>query len=93
MLYKQNKAACPNIQYGKRESKLPTERSRDVDIQNFAIQEWQQRRDRAHTWRHQLSGRSDQASPLGGRILVHQHRHVCRRIMGLRPWTDLTVHY
>jgi hypothetical protein len=45
LLYKQNKAACLNIQYGKRESKLPTERSRDVDIENFAIQEWQQRRD------------------------------------------------
>ena len=74
VLFEDNASAIKMINAGK-----PTQRSRHIDIQHFAIQEWRQQQDILLVHIPGTSNPSDDYTKPLGWVLHHRH---CRRMMG-----------
>jgi hypothetical protein len=73
-------------------AKRPTERSRHVDIQHFALQKWVQNNDVLLEHAHGTINPSDALTKALGWILHHRH---CSRVMGMMgsPYTTISGRY
>lgn len=70
-------------------ARRPTERSRHIDIQNFALQEWVQNKDVILKHVRGVLNPSDALTKATGWILHHRH---CTRVMGMMgsPYSETT---